>query len=81
MVLRDSNSPLSPLMAREQRDIMRDEREIAHLSGEMVARLGVARERYVRQSSKMFASEAWLKRVAHDIVKQLWPTEEVLISA
>jgi hypothetical protein len=29
----------------------------------------------------MFASEKWLKRVAHDIVNQLWPTEEVLISA
>jgi hypothetical protein len=57
------------------------QREIANLSGEMVARLGVARERYVRQSSRMFASETWLKRVAHDIVKQLWPIEEVLISA
>lgn len=57
------------------------EREIAHMSGEMVARLGVSRERYLRQSSRMFASETWLKRVAHDIVKQLWPTEEVLISA
>jgi hypothetical protein len=57
------------------------EREIANLSGEMVARLGVARERYLRQSSRVFASETWLKRVAHDIVKQLWPTEDVLISA
>jgi len=57
------------------------EREIANLSGEMVARLGVARERYVRESSKMFASEKWLKRIAHDIVNQLWPTEVVLISA
>ena len=57
------------------------EREIADLSGEMVARLGVGREKYLRQSSKMFASEKWLKRVARDVVKQLWPTEEVLISA
>ena len=57
------------------------EREIANLSGEMVARLGVARERYLRQSSRAFASEKWLKQVAHDIVKDLWPTEEVLISA
>jgi hypothetical protein len=57
------------------------EREIANLSGEMVARLGVARERYLRQSARVFASETWLKRVAHDIVKQLWPTEDVLISA
>jgi hypothetical protein len=56
------------------------EREIANLSGEMVARLGVARERYLRQSSRAFASEKWLKRVAHDIVTQLWTTEEVLIS-
>ena len=57
------------------------EREIADLSGEMVARLGSARERYLRESSRMFASEKWLKQVAHDIVKQLWPPEEVLISA
>lgn len=57
------------------------EKEIEYLSGEMVSRLGVAREKYVRQSSRMFASVTWLKRVAHDIVKQLWPTEEVLITA
>lgn len=57
------------------------EREIANLSGEMVARLGVARERYLRQSSRAFTSEKWLKRVAHDIVEQLWSAEEVLISA
>ena len=57
------------------------ETEIANLSGEMVALLGVARERYLRESSKMFTSEKWLKRVAHDIVNQVWPTEEVLISA
>jgi hypothetical protein len=52
------------------------EREIVILSGEMVARLGVARERYLRQSSRASASEKWLKRVAHDIVKELWPTSE-----
>ena len=57
------------------------EREIVNLSGETVARLGVARERYLRQSSRMFASEKWLKRVAQDLVKQIWPSEEVLISA
>jgi hypothetical protein len=57
------------------------ETEIANLSSEMVARLGVARERYLRQSAKMLTSETWLKRVAHDIVKQLWSPEEVLISA
>jgi hypothetical protein len=55
------------------------ERDIANLSGEMVARLGDAREKYLRESSRMFASETWLKRVAHDIVKQLWrPTREGL---
>lgn len=53
------------------------EREITNLSSEMVAHLGIARERYLRQSSRAFASEKWLKRVAHDIVMQLWPTEEV----
>ena len=57
------------------------EREIAHMSSEMVARLSVSRERYLRQSSRMFASETRLKRVARDIVKQLWSTEDVLISA
>lgn len=57
------------------------ETEIANLSGEMVAHLGVAREKYLRESARMFSSEKWLKRVAHDIVNQLWPTEDVLISA
>ena len=52
-----------------------DEKEVGNLSGEMVARIGVARERYVRQSVRMFASEAWLKRVAHDIVKSVWHAE------
>src|SRR6266849_7213917 len=46
------------------------ETEIANLSGEMVAHLGIARERYLRQSTRAFASERWLKRVAHDIVKE-----------
>ena len=49
------------------------ESEIGDLSAEVVARLGVARERYLRESSRMFASETWLKRVTHDIVEQLWP--------
>ena len=39
------------------------EREIAHISSETVARLSVSRERYLRQSSRMFASETWLKRL------------------
>jgi hypothetical protein len=49
-----------------------NEEEIVHLSGEMVARLNVAREKYVRESSRMFASETWLKRAAHDIVMSVW---------
>ena len=53
--------------------------EIVNISSEMVARLGVARERYLRQSSRAFASEKWLKQVAQDIVKELWPSEELLI--
>jgi hypothetical protein len=52
------------------------ENEVVNLSGEMVSRIGVARERYVRESSRMFASEAWLKRIAHDIVKSVWYIEE-----
>jgi len=52
-----------------------DEKEVGNLSGETVARIGVARERYVRESVRMFASEAWLKRVAHDIVKSVWHAE------
>ena len=49
------------------------EREIGDLSAEVVAHLGVARERYLHVSSRMFASETWLKQIAHDIVEQLWP--------
>jgi hypothetical protein len=52
------------------------EKEVGDLSGEMVARIGVAREKYVRESSRMFASETWLKRVAHDIVMSVWCAEE-----
>jgi hypothetical protein len=36
------------------------EREITNLSGKMVARLGVARERYLRGLSRMFAFEKWM---------------------
>lgn len=53
-----------------------DEKEVVNLSGEMVSRIGVARERYVRESLRMFASETWLKRVAHDIVKSVWDIED-----
>lgn len=53
-----------------------DKREIGKLSGEMVARLGVARERFVRESSRMFANEIWLDGVAHDIVQSVWCAEK-----
>jgi hypothetical protein len=43
--------------------------ELSNLSREMIARLCTARERYVRESSKIFASEPWLKQVASNIVK------------
>lgn len=53
-----------------------DETEVVRLSGEMVARIGVSRERYTRESSTMFASETWLKRVTHDIVRSIRYSEE-----
>ena len=38
------------------------EREIVELSGEVIARLGVAREKYLRRSSRVFTSEErWLR--------------------
>jgi hypothetical protein len=49
--------------------------ELTNLSGEMMARLGKAREKYVRESSRMFAFESWLKQVASNIVKSVWHTE------
>jgi len=43
----------------------------------MVARIGVAREKYVvRKLTKVFISEPWMKRVAHDIVKSVWNIED-----
>jgi hypothetical protein len=48
--------------------------ELLAVSTEMAARLGVARERYVRESSRMLANEKWLQRVASDIVKSVWLT-------
>ena len=53
-----------------------DEEEIVNLPSEMVARIGVAREKYVRQSSRAFASKNWLKQVAHDIVESVWAIED-----
>ena len=50
--------------------------ELANLSREVIARLSTGRERYVRESSKMFVSEPWLKQVASNIVKSLWPNEK-----
>lgn len=51
-------------------------KELGNLSREMIARLCTARERYVRESSRMFVSEPWLKQVASNIVKSLWPNEK-----
>jgi hypothetical protein len=48
--------------------------ELAKMSGGMVAGLGIAREKYVRESSKMFASEEWLKQAASKIVRSVWST-------
>ena len=49
--------------------------ELTKLSREMIGRLCKAREKYVRESSRMFASESWLKQVASNIVKSVWHTE------
>jgi len=51
------------------------EKELMNLSGEMIARLVTARETYVRESSRMFATELWCKEVANNIVKTMWPTD------
>ena len=56
------------------------EREIANFGRDGCAsRCGEGE--ILHESSRMLASEKWLKRAAYDIVKQLWPIEEVLISA
>ena len=52
------------------------QKELTNLSREMIARLCKARERYVRESSRMFANESWLKQVASNIVKSVWHTEK-----
>lgn len=52
------------------------EKELRGLSREMIARIGTARERYVREASRMFVCEPWLKQVASNIVKSLWPDEK-----
>jgi hypothetical protein len=54
------------------------DKEAVDFSSEMVARIGIAREKYVRASSRMFASETWLKRVAHDTVRSVWSTKRQL---
>jgi hypothetical protein len=52
------------------------ENELRDLSREMTARLCTAREKYVHEATRMFASESWLKQVASNIVKSLWPDEK-----
>jgi hypothetical protein len=51
------------------------ETELVAMSSEMIARLGAAREKYVRESLRFFVSEKELKRAATDIVKSVWLTE------
>ena len=48
--------------------------ELTDLSREMISRLGIAREKYVRESQSMFATEPWLKQVASNVVKSVWQT-------
>ena len=52
------------------------ENELRNLSREMIARLCTAREKYVHEASRMFASESWLKQVASNTVESLWPDEK-----
>jgi hypothetical protein len=57
-------------LVRRQEPLL--ETEVMNMSSEMIARLGLAREKYVRESSRMFASEGFLRRAASDIVKSVW---------
>ncbi|KAI0251871.1 hypothetical protein BJV78DRAFT_1282106 [Lactifluus subvellereus] len=52
------------------------EKELTNMSSEMIACLGVAREKHVRESSRMFVTEAYLRRAASDIVKSVWLTKD-----
>jgi hypothetical protein len=58
-----------------------DGKELMKLSGEMIARLGRAREIYVRESSKTFTTEEKLRQVASTIVKSVWQVEPASPSA
>jgi hypothetical protein len=58
-----------------------EKKELANLSGEMISRLWTAREEYLRESSKMFASEHWLQQVACNIVKTTWPNENLYFTS
>jgi hypothetical protein len=60
-------------LVRRQKPLL--EKELMNLSGEMIARLVTAREKYVRESSRMFATEPWCKQLASDIVKAMWATD------
>jgi hypothetical protein len=55
-----------------------EKKELANLSREMISRLWAAREEYVRESPRVFASERWLQQVASNIVKSTWPNEKEL---
>jgi hypothetical protein len=53
-----------------------EKKELSNLSREMISRLWTAREEYVREASKICASERWLQQVAGNIVKATWPNEK-----
>jgi hypothetical protein len=70
--------PALETLVRRQEPLLRT--ELVQMSSEMVARLGVAREKYVRESSKMFAGEGGLKRAASNIVRSVWLTKDASTS-
>ncbi|KAH9973986.1 hypothetical protein BGW80DRAFT_196590 [Lactifluus volemus] len=81
IVIAEKNSvPISFIVPALEELIRRKEplrnSELAKMSGGMVAGLGIAREKYVRESSKMFASDEWLKQAASKIVRSVWPTSD-----
>jgi hypothetical protein len=65
--------PALEAIVRRAQPLQKD--ELSELSGETSARIGLARELYVSESSRMFAS-LWLKQVARNIVKVVWDTED-----
>ena len=62
--------PALEVLVRRQEPLL--ETELSNMSSEMISHIGVAREKYVRESSRIFVTEAGLKRGASDIVKSVW---------